>query len=95
MWGHTGSPVCGETAPSRRDAGSTARFRAGPLHAWGQGCHRRLPLASDPTEGDHPGGCSVGLTGAALWYLKRGYPLCVHFINGEYTGGDSYLRIKL
>lgn len=32
---------------------------------------------------------------AALWYLKRGYPLYVHLINGEYTGGDSYLRIKL
>lgn len=41
------------------------------------------------------GGCSMVLIGAALWYLKRGYPLYVHFINGEYTEGDSYLRIKL
>lgn len=28
----------------------------------------------------------VVLTGASLWYLKREYPLYVHFINGECTG---------
>lgn len=26
------------------------------------------------------------LVGAALWYLKREYPLYVHFISGEYSG---------
>lgn len=57
------------------------------LSAQGQGCHQLLP----PWSGVHGerkplwGSCGVVLTGAALWYLKRGYPLYVHLINGEYT----------
>lgn len=91
--GHGGLPVCGETVLSWRDAGSMAHIRAGSQRT-GQGCHWRLPLVSGPA-GGRPRRRSVVLAGAALWYLKRGYPLYVHFINGEYTGGDSYLRIKL
>lgn len=70
-----------------------------PISGLGHACRAvtgSSPLVSGPTGGDPIWGRrGVVLTGAALWYLKRGYPLYVHFINGEYTGGDSYLRIKL
>lgn len=88
-------PVFGETVLFRRDAGKRSPPQ-GWVTAWRvQGCHRPLPLGLRPHRSPALGRRGVVLTGAALWYLKRGYPLYVHFINGEYTGGDSYLRIKL
>lgn len=75
--------------------GCAATFRAGSWHGGCRVITRPFPLVAGPTGAPLWGRCCVVLTGAALWYLKRGYPLYVHFINGEYTGGDSYLRIKL
>lgn len=62
------------------------------LHVQGQACPSPAPLVSDPAGDEVPlEPCVEG----ALGYLKRGYPLQVPFLHGEYTEGDSYLRIKL
>lgn len=88
-------PVFGETVLFWRDAGKHSPPQGWVTACRVQGCHRPLPVGLRPHRSPALGRCGVVLTGAALWYLKRGYPLYVHFINGEYTGGDSYLRIKL
>lgn len=88
-------PVVGEAVLFWRDAGKHSPAQGWVTACRVQGCHRPLPPGLRPHRSPALGRRGVVLTGAALWYLKRGYPLYVHFINGEYTGGDSYLRIKL
>lgn len=72
----------------------TAPFRAGSQHV---GCGVVTGPPCPPPPPPYPPGsyplqepplwkAQVVLTGASLWYLKREYPLYVHFINGECTG---------
>lgn len=89
MSSHPRLPCLGETILSRRGARKYSPFQGSVVTG-------PSPLVSAPQQVSPLwGGHGVALPGPALWYLKRGYPLYVHFINDEYTGGDSYLRIKL
>lgn len=95
MPSHRVWPVFGETNLSWRDPGMYSPFQNWVTACRVWGCHwpslpssppRPHPPWSYPLQEPPLWKVRVVLTGASLWYLKREYPLYVHFINGECTG---------